>query len=493
MPTTSKINISGKSILFLGIGSIGSCCINYFNDFFIGFEHQCVTLVDMNVKVKDIECVKKFLENGANFIELEINRLNFIDLLDNICKLKEGDIIIDLTTQTKSLHFLKCSIERNIHYFNSALNEDYIQPISGTSIQHMYVTTLNSQYTVKATCIIETGMNPGLVSSFAKKGVRSITKKLLSNNKFKNNIQYKSLSDAYIKKNYALMAKYIGLKIIACSENDTQIPAIKPNSPFFNTWSNIGLIEEYLEPLEVGLGNHEISIPFENNDEMMLITPNLFIAEHITSGTIKIGSVFVDSLDENKKPVFSYGYGRCIRHGECVSMSRYFSTGGYSPSVYFSYKLNPFAESIFENTSIKNLFALMTTPNLEILTQVYQVDGYDNVGALLVYEDPIDSIVKTWWSGSIFNVNQVKTNLNDNYFLPTQIQVMAGVFSAVSYAIENPNNGILFCEELDEKYILNKVGKYLGTIYNGKTNIDMKINYEDLILNKTGNTDKNLI
>lgn len=479
----------------MGIGSVGSCCVNYLKEFFEGFEYKNITLLDKSNNPKMIQCVKDFISNGANFLNVEINRDNFKKILFEDLKFKEGDILIDLTTQTKSLYFLQCCVLHGVHYFNSALNEDYIQPLSNTHIQHTYIQSLNTQFKIKSTCVIETGMNPGLISSFAKKGVRSIVKKILTKYQetMKESHLYTNLLKGFIDKDYPLMAKTIGLKMIICSEKDTQIAKNPPDVPFCNTWSNIGLIEEHLEPFQIGLGTHENIIPFTNHDMMMFLTPNLFLAENVVGGNTKIKSIYVDSM-QDKKPVFECGYGRCISHGETLSLARYFSGYGYSPTTYFSYKINPVSDEILEKNNELTLSSIMTNPNLVTLNQTHSVNGYDNVGALLVYEDQFDSQkIKTWWSGTILNVDYVKNELNDNYFLPTSIQVMAGIFSAMSYAIENKNKGILFCEELDDKYILEKAKKYLGVIYNGPTDLTMETKLNDIVLNKTGSTSIDLI
>lgn len=485
-----KININNKSVLFLGIGSIGACCINYFEDFFDHNNYNRITLIDSKQSVTLVPCVKNFLEKGAHFLCIDVNRENFNDLLTNQLKFSEGDIVIDLTTQTKSLYLLKCCIIIGVHYFNAALSEDFVQPLSNTAIQHSYIMGLNSQFNIKSTCVVETGMNPGLISSFAKKGVRSIVKKFLVEHKSQsNNSQYKLLSKAFVKKDFKLMAKIIGLRLIVCSENDTQVATNLPNVLFCNTWSNIGLIEEHLEPFQIGIGTHEDLIPFENDDLMQFVLPNVFVAEEIIGGTIKIASIFVDSLDNESKPVFSRGHGRCISHGECISLSRYFAGYDYSPTTYFSYKINPASDKVLEISTESKLQYLMQDPNLITMNQTHQVTGYDNVGALLIYEDQFDqNKIKSWWSGTIFDVKYAQDVLNDDYFLPTAIQVMAGVFCAVSFAIENPGKKIAFYEDLDEKYILKKAQKYLGVIYNGPTDLNIGIKLTDLVLNKTGET-----
>jgi homospermidine synthase len=507
----NKNNTSSRNIIFFGIGAVGSCCVNYFSDFFNSFEFKDIVMVDKNNNVTNVPCVSKAIKKGAKFILLEITRDNLCDTLDTMIRVKAGDILIDLTTQTKASYFLQCCINRKMHYTNSALNEDF-GLVSSTFSQHMHILELNKLNNNCLTCVVETGMNPGLISTFAKKGIKHIVKKCISehinnihdsHNLKKTNI-YNDLVKAFQENDYALMGKILGLKMIICSENDTQIAQNPPNVPFYNTWSAVGLIEEYLEPLEISVGTHEKSIPFENNDALTFVSPTILTSSHIISGNTLIESVYVDEI-VGKEIKFSTGYGRCINHGECISLSRFFTGHSYAPTVYFSYKINPATDKVLNTTSNKDLNDMLKPAHtLVTLDQTHDVNGYDNVGALLVFDnnpftntDTSDnSNIFCWWCGSIMSNEYVQNELHDNYFLPTTIQVIAGVLSSLSYALENPNEGILFCEALDDKFIINKTKKYLGVLYNGPTNIQMSSVYLNEVIHnscKTGSTSLHLI
>jgi homospermidine synthase len=493
-------NKTNVNIIFFGIGAVGSCCVNYFSDFFDLFEFKDIIMVDKNSAVTDVPCIAKAIGKGARFILLEITRDNLSYTLDTIIGVKEGDILIDLTTQTKAMYFLSCCVIRKMHYINSALNEDFGQ-VQSTFSQHMYVLQLNKMNNGCTTCVVETGMNPGLISTFAKRGIKHIVKKYISehiNDSKKTNV-YNDLAKAFKQNDYPLMGKTLGLRMIICSENDTQVAQNPPNVPFYNTWSVVGLIEEYLEPFEISVGTHEKSVPFENNDALAFVSPTILTSSHLVSGNTLIESVYVDEI-VGKEIKFSKGYGRCINHGECISLSRFFSGYSYAPTVYFSYKISPATDKFLSITSNKDLEAMLNSTNtLVTLDQTYVVNGYDNIGALLVFDNnPFtdDKNIFCWWSGTIMNNEYVRNELHDNYFLPTTIQVIAGVLSSLSYALENPNQGILFCEELNYKYIIKKTKKYLGVLYNGPTKIQMSSVYlNDVISDKcrTGLTSLHLI
>ena len=501
MSEKTHINNNGniRNIVFFGIGAVGSCCVCYFNKFFDSFKFSQFKMIDKNEDTQNVECVKKIISKGASFLKYEIKRDNVKDLIDNILSLKKGDIIIDLTTITKSILIIKLCVERQIHYFNSALNEDFANPMSSIHIEQMHALAYNDMMKHKATSVIETGMNPGLISVFTKRGLRKVVKLYIS--QFINDDSKKAtinlLTDAFSNNDYALMAKTLQLRIIICSENDTQKSKAPPTSTkFCNTWSSVGLIEEYLEPLEIGIGSHETVLPFKNTDKTTFVTPNLLYADDVISGELQIESIFASTIDGEKVNFFK-DTGGCVRHGECMSMARFFSGHSYSPTIYFSYRINQFSKSLLENTSNDELDEL-TFETLDTFNQTHKMSGYDNIGAVLVFEkNPFNDDDDTnwcWWSGSVMNVNYVKTELNDDYFLPTTIQVMAGILSAVSFALENPTKGIIFPEDLDDKFIIKKINKYMGKVYNGKTNLELSGVYlKDVVKGENHNTDRIMI
>jgi len=72
----------------------------------------------------------------------------------------------------------------------------------------------------------------------------------------------KELEEYVNKKEYAKIARHLGVEIIHCSEIDTQVAKnVLNDSTFVNTWSCIGLLEEGIEPAQLGWGTHETKIP----------------------------------------------------------------------------------------------------------------------------------------------------------------------------------------------------------------------------------------
>ena len=65
-----------------------------------------------------------------------------------------------------------------------------------------------------------------------------------------------------IKESFAELAMLLQIKVIHCSERDTQITNIpRTLNEFVNTWSVEGFREEGIAPAEMGWGTHERWLP----------------------------------------------------------------------------------------------------------------------------------------------------------------------------------------------------------------------------------------
>ena len=113
-------------------------------------------------------------------------------------------------------------------------------------------------------------MNPGLISSFVLKGIDDIALYFIKNNYF-DNCTDDELVELYGLKcvdRYRLLAKKLGIRVIHCSEIDTQVVTSNTlvKDKFYNTWSCVGLIDESYEEIELAVGTHDEEIPLPQQD-----------------------------------------------------------------------------------------------------------------------------------------------------------------------------------------------------------------------------------
>jgi homospermidine synthase len=475
-----------SKFIFLGCGAVSKCCIYYLPQFF-KMDYSQVIVIDKDKNSFDFPTVKNAIKRGANIIHYTITKYNIQTLLDKIIKVNEYDIVIDLTTNTPTYTILKECRIRKLLYINTSIEDD--EPLTITKncpinnsifLQHinlLAITNKTSNNDDNITSIVEFGMNPGLISVFVKQGIINLTKNVLKY-QIRNNSLNKQLLRFYKNKDHKNLAQILDIKAIHCSEIDTQIPQKKPKQPFINTWSAVGLITEGVEPAEIQIGTHEKILPFKKSNVSQII-PQL-ITTKTPGKDIHVKSIVPLNINQKGDVEFTYIEGRCIHHGEGISLNRYIGSFQYSPTMHYVYKLNPITDKLLDNFSEQQLIDISENPQKWKVLNVYEdkLHGYDNVGALFVFDkNPITNVKEpfSFWTGSILHTDYTKNILKDKYFGPTIIQVMAGILSGIHWMIKNKNSGITFGEDLDDNYIIKLSKKFLGKYYSGPVDKNFKL------------------
>jgi homospermidine synthase len=468
-----KIPITQK-IVFFGCGAVAKCCIHYFESFF-EFNYDQITIVEKEKKNFTFPTVKTAVSKGAKVLHHTIRAKTLTHLFDNILKLQKYDLVIDLTTNTSTYRIFKECRLRGFLYINTSIEDEkglkYNNKCAADNsilLQHINLQNIvdKTPDTDNVTTIIEFGMNPGLISVFVKQGLVNLARMVL---KQKND---EVLQKHYRERNHKKIAEYLKVRAIHCSEIDTQVPKKLPKNKFVNTWSCVGLITEGVEPAEIQIGTHENVLPFKKNmvDELI---PQLVVTK--TPGAeIQFKSVVPLEVKKDGSIEFTHIIGRCIHHGEGISLNRYLGSFKYSPTMHYVYKLNPITDKQLNKTSNQRLIELSKNSSQWKVLDMYDnhLRGYDNVGALFILENnPFNDSKQPYcfWTGSILDDKYTRKVLKDEYFGPTIIQVMAGILSGVHWMLKNKNKGLVFGEDLDDNYIMRCAKKYLGVFYSGPT------------------------
>jgi homospermidine synthase len=454
-----------QKIIFLGCGSVAKCCI-YYLDKFIKYRPEQVYIIDKDPDTQKFPSVVEIVRNGAKFLHFELKR-------DNL-----DDIIIDLTTQTCTYHIFQECRMRNILYINTSIEDDDIVqdstitcPVNnGIFLQHINLQVIadKTKDYGNTTALIEFGMNPGLISVFIKQGIMNLAKQVIKYRKSKNKKVNKKMEEYVKEKNHKKLAKMMGIEVMHCSEIDTQLPKVINEGKFINTWSCVGLITEGLEPAEIQMGTHEKYIPFAKS-EVNQVIPQLLITKAYGKD-LKFESIAPLKINSDDSVTFTKFEGRCIHHGEGISLNRYLGSFKYAPTMHYVYKLNPYTEKLIDQTSPQEMVNILNDPSKWKVLNMHEdkIEGYDNIGALFISrKNPFTETDELFyfWTGSILNTDYTKNVLKDQYFGPTVIQVMGGVLSGVVWMMKHKNKGLCFGEDIDDKFVINMCKKYLGRYY----------------------------
>jgi homospermidine synthase len=469
------MDIQSRKIIILGVGAVGKCVSYYLPEWF-NIDYKKLFLIDKDASVAEFPSVVHLLKQGATFKEYKILSTNVQNLFEKTLKLSKGDIVIDVTTRTDTTKIITLCRKNQLIYLNTDIYDEIptsIKPVIcpldfAISTTHYNIENIiqKTQHHGNITSILECGMNPGLISIFVKQGLRDIAKYVLQHK------QNKSLKIALRNKDYYNIAKILKIRVIHCSEIDTQIPDVKQNKDLLvNTWSCIGLVDEGCEPCEISMGTHEKIIPVDPkfvNDSIPQVA--IINKDGIKTRFKSYVPIFKNKVE--KIVEFKEIKGVSVHHGEGISLNMFISKDEYAPTMQYVYRLSPLTDKIAKTNSRSQLVNYTLQDKWRVMNMYEdKLNGTDNVGACFILEtNPINADDKNpwgWWTGTMLDTDYTKNVLKDNYFGPTVIQVMAGILSGLCWIIDNPESGVIFAEEMDEGYIIAKAKKYLGHIYSG--------------------------
>jgi homospermidine synthase len=295
------------------------------------------------------------------------------------------------------------------------------------------------------TAVLEHGANPGLISHFAKQGLVDIAEAVLSDRAARG-----SAADAIRRhlesRSFNRLAQALGVRVIHCSERDTQITSLpKAVDEFVNTWSVEGFREEGTTTAEMGWGTHEKTLPPlawqhsagpRNQICLARMGINTWVRSWVPSGPIQ---------------------GMVVRHGEAFTISERLTveedgTPVYRPTVHYAYC--PCDSAIASLTELRgNNYKLQSRQRI-VTDEI--TSGSDALGALLMGH-PLTS----WWIGSDLDIEESRRLVPHQN--ATTMQVAISVVAAVIWMIENPRRGVLVPEDLPHETVLNVAKPYLGS------------------------------
>ena len=254
----------GKRILFVGYGAVAQCTLP------ILMKHMKVS--PKNVTVMDFEdrraSLAPWIKKGVQFVQKKITRANMKAVLGK--HVGEGDVIVDLAWNIDACEILQWCHDHGVLYVNTSV--EVWDPYEGAENKHptertlywrhMNLRKMTAGWKEKGpTAVLEHGANPGLISHFTKQGLLDIGKKMLKDGKAKGR-DAEEIQQLMKDQAWNRLARKLGVKVIHCSERDTQITNVpKKVDEFVNTWSIEGFREEGTTTAEMGWGTHEKELP----------------------------------------------------------------------------------------------------------------------------------------------------------------------------------------------------------------------------------------
>jgi len=440
------IDFQGR-ILFVGYGAVARCTLP------ILFKH--LDLPAAHVTVMDFEAhgekLADWTAKGVHWVQDRVTEDNLPTILAQY--LGPGDLLIDLAWNIDACAILEWCHDHGVLYINTST--ELWDPYASGRNRHptrktLYWRHMNLRRMVAAwstrgpTAVIEHGANPGLISHFVKQGLIDVARHLIAAGKVKPRAAA-ALSELIATRQFNQLARATGVKVIHCSERDTQITSRpKQVDEFVNTWSIEGFREEGTTTAEMGWGTHEKKLP-----------KHAFRHTVGPKNQICLARMGINTWVRSWVPDQSI-LGMVVRHGEAFTISdmltvREGKRAVYRPTMHYAYC--PCDEAIASLNELRGsnykLSANQRIMNDEI------IGGADILGALLM-----GHAAKSWWIGSHLTIEESRRLVPHQN--ATTVQVAVAVVAAVIWMIANPAEGVRVPDELPHEFILGIAKPYLG-------------------------------
>ncbi len=433
-------------ILIIGYGSVSQCTLPILMEK-INVPFKNITIVDFEDKSK---ALKKYTDQGLKFVREKITPENLNQTLSKY--VSDGGLLIDLAWNIGANDIIKWCHDHNVLYINTSV--ELWDPVKGIFTKspfekslywrQMQLRNFSRGWKDAPTAVIEHGANPGLISHFVKQALLDIAARLIDDKKVSPRDE-EEIGHYAKNRNFSELARKLGVKIIHCSERDTQITnKPKETNEFVGTWSIEGLREEGTAPAEMGWGTHERKLPALANIPPSGPKNQIFLSQ--------MGiNTWVRSWIPDEEIV-----GMMIRHGEAFSLSDYLTVwengkAVYRPTVHYAYM--PCHETLSSLCELRG-----RNYDLQSKVRILQdeiTSGADILGAL-VMGHPYNS----WWTGSVLTIEESRSLVPGQN--ATTLQVAAGIIAAVLWMLENPRKGINSPDSLPHDFVLDIAKPYLG-------------------------------
>jgi homospermidine synthase len=436
-----------KKIVFIGYGAVAQCTLPILVKH-LRVPYKNITVIDFEDRAAALH---QWTAQGVNFVRDRVTRENLGSLLGKY--VSAGDVLIDLAWNIDACEILQWCHNKGVLYVNTSV--EVWDPYDGAENKHPTERTLYWRHMKirkmiadwkqpGPTAVVEHGANPGLISHFTKQALLDIAARGFADKKW-SGAHTEQIQQHVKDQKFNYLAQKLGVKVIHCSERDTQITARpKEVDEFVNTWSIEGFREEGTTTAEMGWGTHEKELP-----------PSAYEHPEGPKNQICLARMGINTWVVSWVPNYRIR-GMVVRHGEAFTISDRLTVWDgkkpvYRPTVHYAYC--PCDEAIASLNELRGynyeLVANQRIMNDEITT------GADILGALLM-----GHAYNSWWTGSDLSIEESRRLVpNQN---ATTMQVAISVVAATMWMIQNPARGFQVPDDLPHEYVLKISKPYLG-------------------------------
>src|SRR5215472_11065470 len=212
-------------VLLVGFGAVARCTLPILVKQ-LSIDPRRITPMDFE---PNHTALKPWIEQGMTFVENRVTPENLGSLLGQY--LSAGDLLVDLAWNIDCCEIVQWCHDHGVLYVNTSV--ELWDPYAGADNKHptertLYWRHMNLRRMIAKwkepgpTAVLEHGANPGLISHFTKHALLEIADRALAERKFAG-AQAEKISHHVKAREFNRLAHQLGVKVIHCSERDTQI------------------------------------------------------------------------------------------------------------------------------------------------------------------------------------------------------------------------------------------------------------------------------
>jgi len=428
--------------LMIGCGSIGQGVLPLL------FRHFTITPDRINIVTADERGKDVAAEFGVTHTIEPLVQENYQTIVDR--HLSKSDFLLNLSVDVSSAALIEHCQKKGILYLDTC-----VEPWPGTYTDPSLSISARSNYALREealklrtvfgiegprpTAIIAHGANPGLVSHFVKQALLNIAK----------DTGYALEKIPTAQPEWAKLAMDLGIKVIHIAERDTQQSATpKKIGEFINTWSIDGFYSEGSQPSEMGWGTHEKELPADGHKH-----------DFGCGSAIYLDQPSFMTKTRSWTPTAKSQLGWVVTHHESISISDYLTvrdgdTIVYRPTVHYAYRPCDGAVLSLDELAGNND---ILQPSQRLMTDEILPGGVDELGVLLM-----GHAKNAYWYGSRLSIDETRKLVPHHN--ATGLQVTSSVIGAVTWAMRNPEQGIVDADDVDHEVLMQVARPYLGEI-----------------------------
>ena len=415
-----------QKLFLIGLGAIGKSFLKKIVelDFFDTNNVYCI-----DASSEELHSFVNLGFPANHFYCYNIKEENYQEYLKIIRPL---DYLFDFATNIKNLEIIEYALEKGIYYLSLA-DSGWDQDSSFNSIHQHFIEYkhLKTKYCNKKgpTVLVEFGMNPGMVSTFAKKCLTEIVENDCG---FYVRHNRKKLQEFINQNEWGRLAKSLRVEYITEVDNDDQLFDINRESgTIYSPWCPEAFRVESLSAPEISFGNKKLFYQFDRVSDCDF--DDYYVA--LAKPAIECEETFFSPQH------MANGY--LTSHEEVFTLNDFFSFGKYKVTTSFLYSTCIEARnSIIENKKEQH-------PKYKLLDRDSLICGGESVGIII--------------QGKRFSTRYFGNYLNSLDFDETATvrQVSASAVAAFQYMCVHPNEGLMFPEEVESNEILELARPYL--------------------------------